>query len=201
MAPTNQANPLIEKTQPYCVSVKIQGDSPILFHRWNNEVVAEKAAAKKNSTVKKTDNLESYVCRDPETRHICVPAEYIRGAVITASKSYKDPRSKMRSMVELAKAIILLPDEMYPINGGVTEWEYEDVRRVQVQRAGISRVRPAFRKGWTCDFEVIVLQPEYLEPEVLHNMLIDAGRFCGLADFRPTFGRFRLTHFEVLAQD
>jgi len=33
--------------KPYTATVKIMGTAPILFHRWDNEAVAEKAAAAK----------------------------------------------------------------------------------------------------------------------------------------------------------
>jgi hypothetical protein len=40
--------------------------------------------------------------------------------------------------------------------------------------------------------------PEYVSPEMLHGLLTDAGRLVGLADFRPTYGRFRVTQFTLL---
>ena len=46
-----------------------------------------------------------------------------------------------------------------------------------------------------------VLLPEYISPERLHATIVDAGRLVGIADFRPTFGRFNVTNFEVLAPE
>lgn len=45
--------------RPYVVEFTIRGTAALLFHRWSTEAVAEKAAAAKNSTAKKTDNVES----------------------------------------------------------------------------------------------------------------------------------------------
>jgi hypothetical protein len=78
-------------------------------------------------------------------------------------------------------------------------WDYEDARRVVIGRAGITRIRPAMREGWTCGFDLLINTPEYLTPQIVAKLLNDAGRLCGLLDFRPTFGRFTVTNFEILA--
>ena len=82
---SNAAAPDIAFSQPYSAKVVIEGTAPLIFHRWNVEAVAEKGAAAKGSKAKKTDNIESYVYRD-DHGHICIPGEYLRGAIIGASK-------------------------------------------------------------------------------------------------------------------
>lgn len=69
--PTNDAREDIEFGVPYVVEFTIEGVVPILFHRWSNEAVAEKAKAAKNSAAKKTDNVESsrYRHRQARRRH------------------------------------------------------------------------------------------------------------------------------------
>jgi hypothetical protein len=79
-----------------------------------------------------------------------------------------------------------------------TTWNYEDTRRVVIQRAGINRTRPAFREGWKAQFIFLVLTPEYISPTDLHAVLTQAGALVGVADFRPTFGRFAITNYETL---
>jgi hypothetical protein len=81
---------------------------------------------------------------------------------------------------------------------GQTTWDYLDRQRVTVQRAAVTRVRPAFHSGWRATFDLSVLTPEYITPQELHSVLADAGRLVGLADFRPTYGRFAVVAFEVL---
>jgi len=86
-----------------------------------------------------------------------------------------------------------------PLAGlGVKEWDYEHRCRVQVQRNGVTRVRPAMRVGWSASFVLLVNLPEYVSSEMLHGLLTDAGRLIGIADFRPTYGRFQVRHFEVI---
>lgn len=194
---TNDAAQPISFEEPYVVQVTIEGTAPLLFHRWSCEDVAEKAKAKKNSKTKKTDNVESYVYRNKKGE-ICLPGEYLRLTICNAAKFKQDPRSPRKSAFDLFKAGIVAADELCPLNGGVTEWDYIDQRRVQIQRASITRMRPAFSKGWTveCSFEVLV--PEYIDPQFFNEVLVMSGRLIGTADSRPSYGRFQVNSCQVV---
>jgi hypothetical protein len=181
-------------TMPYIATVTIEGTAALLFHRWSNEAVAEKAKAAKNSAAKKSDNVESYVYRD-EGGFICLPGEYLRQSVIFAAKFRQDPRSPRKSAMDLFKAGIVSLTELASL--GTKDWDYLDARRVVVQRSAVTRQRPAFNKGWRATFDIQVLLPEYIEPSVLLDVIGQAGRLIGLADFRPTYGRFSVTEFRV----
>ena len=190
---TNGAAEDVGYTAPYSVKVTIEGSAPLLFHRWNVEAVAEKASAAKGSKSKKTDNLESYVYRDAQGE-LGLPGEYLRQAIIHAAKYKQDPRSPRKSAMDLFKAGVVMHTELASL--GVTDWDYIDQRRVQVQRNGITRNRPAMQKGWRASCEVEIILPEYISPTLLHQVLIDAGRLIGVGDFRPTYGRFLVTKFD-----
>lgn len=139
--------------------------------------------------------MESYVYRN-EAGELCLPGEYLRQAVINAAKFRQDPRSPRKSAVDLVKAAVV---NLTPLASfGLKTWDYEHKCRVQVQRNGVTRVRPAIKSGWTAEFIFLVNLPEYVSPELLHGLLNDAGRLIGLADFRPTYGRFQVTHFGTL---
>lgn len=193
--PTNGGEEIISLSEPYLVSVVLEGASDLLFHRWNPEAVEEKAKAAKNSAAKKQDNLESYVYRN-EDGDICLPGEYLRGAIVNAAKFRQDPRSPRKSAMDLFKAGIVVTTNLASL--GTTKWEYLDKRRVMVQRQGINRVRPAFRVGWRAQFEIMVLLPEYIPAPVLQDVIQNAGRLIGVADFRPTFGRFNVISWTVI---
>lgn len=53
------------------------------------------------------------------------------------------------------------------------------------------------RAGWQATFDLCVQAPEYLDPTSLNTLIADAGRFSGLLDYRPTFGRFQVVNFSV----
>jgi len=185
----------IEIAQPYRVSVKIKGVADILFHRWNCEAVEAKANSAKGSKAKKSDNVESYVYRDDELM-ICLPGEYLRQSIIKVAKFRQDPRSPRKSMYDLAKAAIVSLTPLASI--GKTTWDYEHKCRVQVQRNGITRTRPAMKAGWEAEFVLMVNLPEYVQPAALHDLVVNAGRLEGVGDFRPTYGRFQVVAWDVL---
>jgi hypothetical protein len=182
-------------TIPYRVRVSIRGSADILFHAWNNEAVAEKAGAAKGSKAKKTDNVESYVYRCPNG-NIGIPGEYLRMALINTARYQQDPRSPRKSAMDLFKAAVV---SLTPVaDCGVKTWDYLDRRRVVVQRNAVTRERPALREGWEATFELLVTLPEYVSPTLLLETIQQCGRINGLADFRPTYGRFAVTGFTII---
>ncbi len=193
---TNGGKTVIDASQPYRVSVQLTGTADLLFHRWNAQAVDEKAKAAKNSKAKKTDDIESYVYRN-DAGELCMPGEYVRQAIVMAAKFRQDPRSPRKSAMDLYKAGVVPLTIL--ASTGKKDWDYEDTRRVVVQRAGVNRTRPALKAGWKAEFEFLILTPAYIAPMDLHAVLTQAGVLVGVADFRPTFGRFAVTSFEVLA--
>jgi hypothetical protein len=191
---SNDGLDTIQTTMPYAVSFTIKGTSALLFHRWSVESIAEKAAAAKGSAAKRTDDVESYVWRT-ETGEIALPGEYVRQAVIGAAKFRQDPRSPRKSAMDLYKAAVVSLTELASL--GAKDWDYLDQRRVMVQRSGVTRMRPAFLAGWSASFEFQVLLPEYVSERELLDVLVNAGRLLGVGDFRPTYGRFAITSFEL----
>jgi hypothetical protein len=191
--PTNGADEIIQHSEPYLVSVTIEGVADLLFHRWACESVEGKAAAAKNSAAKKTDDISSYVYRNSEGE-ICIPGEYIRMSIINAAKYRQDPRSPRKSAMDLYKAGIVCTTILASL--GTSEWDYLDKRRAVIQRNGINRVRPAMSSGWKAEFEFVVNVPEYIKRSEFRQVLEMAGRLVGIGDFRPTYGRFAVSEFE-----
>ena len=185
---------------PFKVEVMIEGTADILLHAWNNEAIEEKNGAAKGSEIKKTDNVESYVVRN-EQNHICIPGRYPLRAVVEAGRYHQDPRSPRKSAKELLQAGLICEEILSPIlvQGKPTkEWDYLDKQRAVVQRSGITRTRPAFVKGWQCKFSLVSLLPEYITPSFLRLLVEGAGKFVGLADYRPTYGRFAIVQWQVI---
>lgn len=192
--PTNDCRITIESDLPYAVSVTIQGTADFLYHRWSVEAVREKATAKKGSITKMTDNLESYVYRT-ETGELAIPATQLRGAILVAAKFRQDPRSPRKSAYDLLKAAIVVSPQFSSV--GHKHWDYEDSQRVVVQRNSITRTRPALKAGWKVSFQIDCLLAEYVSSSMLNDLVAQAGKFSGLGDFRPTYGRFQVIRFQV----
>ena len=195
--PTNTGMADIEFSMPYTAEVTIVGVADLLFHGWRPEAVDEKGNAAKGSKAKKTDNIESYVYRN-EAGELCIPGEYLRGSIINAAKFKQDPRSPRKSAMDLYKAAVVSLTPLASV--GKVTWDYEDRRRVVVQRNGINRTRPALKAGYRATFLLLVTLPEYVPPAALNDTTAAAGRLVGLADFRPTYGRFQVVEFTIRPQ-
>jgi hypothetical protein len=167
---------------------------PYWIHCAKHSPVCE-SKAKKGSAEKKTDDVESFVYRNGEGE-LCIPGEYIRGAIVAAAKFQQDPRSPRKSAADLFKAAIISLTPLASL--GAKEWDYLDKRRVCIQRNAITRQRPAMKEGWKATFILMVNLPEYIESSLLNSTIQAAGKLIGLADFRPSFGRFNVVGFEVL---
>ncbi len=194
---SNHGEFVIECSKPYIATVRIEGVASLLFHAWNCEAVDAQSKAVKGSAAKKTDNLESFVYRCADGT-LGIPASYMRGAICNANgaaKYLQDPRSPRKSALDLYRAGVVVLTEIASL--GVKDWDYLDKRREVIQRSAITRTRPTMLAGWTCEFDIQVILPEYIEPRTLHKVLIDAGRLCGFGDHRPTHGRFQITSFKV----
>lgn len=188
----NGAKEIIESGLPYRAVVTLTGSVPMIMHGWN--VGALKGKPPKGTN--KKDILENYVYRD-SNGNLGMPGYCFTAALVEAGRYRPDPRSPRKSLRDLMKAAVSPLTIVAPFEPNTTTWDYEDARRAVVQRAGITRVRPAMREGWKLTFEVLVNLPEYIEPTLLMQLINEAGTRCGLGDFRPTYGRFVMTGFEL----
>lgn len=188
---SNGGKASIEYSNPYTATVKIRGIAPLLFHAWNIEAVEEKANAPKGSRAKKTDDVESYVYRT-DKGWLGVPGRCLHGALIEAGRFHQDPRSPRKMARDLIRAAIIPITLVAHFEPKRKKWDYEDRQRVSIQRASITRTRPAMKEGWELSFDLLITLPEYITPEFLAVLVTDAGRLAGLCDFRPTYGRFAL---------
>lgn len=173
-------------------TVKIKGVDPILFHAYDVEAVEAKSRATKNSKEKKTDNIQSYVYRG-KNNDIVLPGLNFKACLCESAKSFQDPRSKRKSLKDLVRAGIKCREDA---SFGTDSWDYIDKRGAVVQMSRITRQRPALNAGWELELHIEVLLPEYIEEDLLHRLIHNAGRCVGLCDFRPDFGLFRITSFE-----
>lgn len=192
--PTNGGKEIIEISVPYIANVQLEGISDMLFHRWNCENVEEQAATKKGAKGKKKDNIEAYVYRN-DKGELCIPGEYLRMSCVNAAKFKQDPRSPRKSAMDIYKAALIPLTHLASL--GIKDWDYLDKRRAVIQRAGINRIRPAIKCGWKASFDIQVNLPEYITSHDLYDTLSMAGKLIGIADQRPTFGRFQITRFDV----
>lgn len=192
---TNDGESAFLATAPYRINFTIRGVADLLFHRWSNEDVEAKRTAKRGSAVKRTDNLEAYVWRNDDGM-VCLPGSYVHRAMVQAGKFMQDPRSsRAKQACDLFKAAFVPVTVLCPLG---PKWEIEDKRRMVVSNAGITRTSPGFKAGWEATFDFDVILPEYVSQEMFHEALSLAGRVIGLAQYRPTYGRFQVVAFKTV---
>jgi hypothetical protein len=196
-SPAQQTNPIAraqhEVHEPYSVRIQIEGVAMILFHRYDPEQIEAQAKAKKGSLEKRTDNIEASLYRDEEGT-LCIPNFAIKSCICNAARSVQDPRSKRKSAQDLFRAAILIGPEMASL--GTKDYDGIDKRGVRVQMARVTRCRPFLNKGWKCEFTVDVLEPSFITEDLLRDIIDRAGKFHGLMDFRPDYGRFMVTEWK-----
>jgi hypothetical protein len=186
---------LNKETVMEIIDVRIEGTTPILSHNPAGMAMRKPGKASQIPTPEEEALASCYWTEDKSS--IGCPADNIKASMIVAAPAYKiGPKTKAAPYV--AGSVSLKPD-LIPFN---TKEYVIDTRRAVVQRQGILRSR-AKLNTWALDFEM-VLDEDFLEactnPEVLKDILAEAGRRVGLLDFRPQrkgwFGKFRVTRFE-----
>lgn len=191
---SNGAEGGIVSGEPYRVQFTIEGISDLLFHAWDSDAVEQKGKAPKGSAEKKSDNVESYVVRN-KSGEIVLPATYMRAAIVEAARFEQDPRSPRKCFRDLAKAAFIVEADA---SLGTHEWDYLHRCRVVIQRNAVPRQRPAFSMGWKATFTIQIILSEYLPERLLRRLVDNAGKLIGIADYRPTYGRFVVTEWKML---
>lgn len=167
--------------------VKINGVKPLLLH--NPVGISDKPKIRRGEHLEPKVEAESYLYKDQEG-NICIPAANIKACIREAGRNYRisGRRTTFASMV---RAGLEIRPEMVPLihNG----WEV-DLRSVVIQRQRIPRARPRFNT-WALEFEIINKDPTIIHQDTLKKILIDAGKYYGLGDFRPEYGLFELIYF------
>ncbi|MEM9420872.1 MAG: hypothetical protein AAGA25_17755 [Planctomycetota bacterium] len=118
-----------------------------------------------------------------------LPGEMIEATIVGGAK--KQRKGKVARAAVFCDHPVFLdydgpkdPDEMW------ADPKYRYTCGVRVQQSRVMRTRPIFRK-WSAKVELAVLDEE-VEADDVTRFFADAGRYVGLGDYRPKFGRFRV---------
>lgn len=188
----------------YTVAVQIVGDSPLMQHRYPlpdfdtlNEGGVKNTGAKDYS-----QEWREYLYTD--ANGVYQPASHILGAMMKAAANFKIQGKRGKSYKDLVATSVLIDPENIPhgipnpdmLDTDADKALYLDVRPVVVQRARVVRIRPTFKPGWVLDFDMQITDAE-LPSKMVHEIVALAGKAVGIGDFRPRFGRFSVTKFQV----
>ena len=177
--------------------VEINGTKPLLMHSTRGMTEGPKLARGAKLPPEDEAELALYKNKDGV---IVLPEDVILGAIKSAAVDFKAPgkgrktyKTYVDSGLELDGDAVLEP-QTYEV----------DSRPVVIQRSRIIRSRPRFDE-WTASFKIIILDTDtwidafdkvYGGGANLRDVLAAAGKYKGLCDYRPRFGRFEVTNFE-----
>lgn len=195
----------------YEIHVRIEGISSILQNRF--------APAELNNlmqgTTKKTGAIDysnewiqgMYI---NDNGYLYQPASHLEAALVQAAKAFKIKGRGNKTWSSVIRAYCYVkPVELIHLrNGKPVEAPDNDllqnptknlrvnIQRVKVGQAAIARSRLEINEGWELDFIVEIIDDQ-VTPDVIQEILIEAGRAVGIGDYRPKHGRFDIINFEV----
>jgi len=186
------------------VTVRIKGVCPMLMHgdRTANPLdYYAKALKKVTSKRNKTEDDHAEISRlEFEAGMYYDKTYYIPAANIEATLLASAKHSKSGTLIKQALLVpengtfeftdsSVEPAKLYDKNG------YVDMRTVKIGTSKTVRTRPIFH-DWECSF-VAFLDPVKMDTDILKEVVENAGKYVGLGDYRPRYGRFELVSFKV----
>jgi hypothetical protein len=190
----------------YTIETTIKGIAPLMQHRFPIPEFSTMSKGGKKSTGAKDYSQEwrEYLYVNGAGQ-IYQPSSHIEGAMIKAAVGFKVTGKRGKSYKDLFSANVFV-DPVEILHGISVPEEldcdgdkplYLDLRPVVVMRARVVRIRPTFKPGWELSFTINVIDDE-VGQEIVNDVLTLAGKTVGIGDFRPKFGRFMVTRFDVV---
>ena len=172
------------------VEFALEGLSPIMFNMYLDETQPKTPEGFKEQGPRK--------CHRDEAGNICITAEMVLATVKEAMGDIA-PRGKGKLMRRDVMAGLFFKEELFPI--GATDPDKIDARPVIRGKGEKTTLVICYRplvKQWGIQGTMILID---LQPALLKQALDRAGIKCGLGSYRPRFGRFAATKWEVKNQE
>lgn len=187
------------------IKLKITGMSPLLMHgdRFANPLdPLTKAHKELTAKRKKTDADHEAIAKSEwlgGMYHDDDIGPYMPGVNVDAALV---AGAKLQKLGTKFKSAVMVVEDRLPViyegprdkDGMFADGRFTDCRSVKVQTAKLMRYRPKFNQ-WALSVTIAFNEDAVNTAEVL-KAAEDAGRMCGIGDFRPRFGKFTV---EVVA--
>jgi hypothetical protein len=179
----------------------ISSRSPLLTHKWSDANEDENATRPVH--IGKRDpreEAEKVAYRDRDGNCFLPGAMFSRMLAETGS-SHKQRGSRKSMKFVIPAAIVVVEEQVLlrdEAGDPISEFEI-DSRPVVIPstKGRIMRHRPRFN-SWNCEFS-IEIDLSMVEPDLIQQLLVEAGSKNGLGDWRPqkggSFGRFSLVRW------
>lgn len=125
---------------------------------------------------------------------VILPANNLHACIIDGAKASK--------LGKVVKAGVIVPsdapleyDGPKDLNVLMRDPRFISRKAVKQQMSKIMRTRPIFRQ-WSASF-VVEYNPEVINADQVLEALVQAGRTCGIGDWKPQHGRFEVVMKEA----
>jgi len=171
------------------IDVTIKGTAPLLMHRFSNEESSTKL--RKAGTQYNTEEEAEKALYKDEKGNIVQPSIHLESAMVEAAVNYRIPGQSRKTYKNPFRAGIFVEPRLIPHK--IPKWVI-DLQSVVIQRSRIMRARPRLDE-WELDFQILNID-ERITPNIIKSILVEAGNFVGIGNYRPRYGRFEVIKFE-----
>jgi len=187
------------------VQFTIESVSPMLMHsdRTANPLNSHAKALKAITGKRKKTDEDHYEIAKLEFIASCyhngkwhIPSANFEAMLLASAKHFKLGTTIKQALLvpDDAEFVFddnkLTPTDLFKID------DYVDQRTVKVGMAKTIRTRPIFN-SWTVKF-TCWLDVDKMNVEQLVQIVENAGRYVGLGDYRPRYGRFQIVKKEII---
>ena len=171
------------------IKISVEGVAPLLMNKFVEAKQGESNRGKKIYVPEEEAEKKAYRTID---KKLYLPNTHFKASMVKAGTEIKV--SGRKTYKEFVKSGIFIDEQEIVLD----QQEYEIFAcPVVIGKARVMSWRPMFKK-WSCSFTIELADEEWLNPTVIKQILESAGKYKGVGDFRPEFGRFKVTKFKVV---
>ena len=119
-----------------------------------------------------------------------IPTKVIEATLLGSAKQFKKGTLLKQCVIVADDMILEFKDSNLKPEKLYKKLEYVDMRTVKIGQAKTTRCRPKF-DSWKGEFTVI-LDEDKLNAEEIEQIVHNAGKYVGMCDYRPRYGRFQV---------
>lgn len=187
------------------VNVEIEGDGGIVLHNGQtaNPLNPYAKAIKQISSKRKKVDADHEAMAELEWeaglylddgKNVYLPGYVIEACIVNGAKKTKDGQTAKTCLFVDGDAEFFVDGKSIKLDDIKGNPKYQLAVPVKVQTARIMRTRPMF-KNWSAKF-TLHLMKDVANTQAVKDWVQNAGSLVGLCDWRPRYGRFRVTRFE-----
>jgi len=180
--------------------ITIKGANPCLMNKLDNELIKETKQIPKDKLEEwEHNNWKRKAYWDLNGNEIKVPDTNIHSMIIGGCKKYKvsPPRSIGRTWTDYFKSSVVIEDSFFSYDKIEPFVAMVNGNPSSIKKSSkVLKVRPKF-SGWDLKLVLVDLQ-DYLNEDVVSEIMKTTGSYVGFGDYRPQHGRFQVVKVRVI---